>query len=447
MSELSDTLCWLLEKTKSLGADAADGLCMQSTEFTMSQRMGKPEDIGRSESAVLGLRAFCGKQQAIVSSTDLSRNALAELAEHAVSMARVTPADPDSGLAEREQLADNSIELDLADAYEPDSTWLANQCKKAEEAALGTQGITNSEGAEASYSNLHIHLGINGHGVQFVKSYRGSMFSTSVSVLAGKDTSMERDYEFSSKRHHAELTAPEIIGKQAAERALARLNPRKVATCSVPVVFDPRVSRGLVSIFTSAISGNAITRGASFLKDAMGQQVFNQNISIIDDPHILRGIASKPFDAEGVKNAKRMLLEDGVLKSWILDIRTANKLGLKSTGNASRSPASPPSPSATNTYMQNGKISVKDLLGDIKNGFYVTETFGMGVNIITGDYSQGASGFWIENGEIAYPVSEITIAGKLQDMFKTAMPANDLTLRYATNAPTVRIDAMTIAGV
>ncbi|MFO0389174.1 MAG: TldD/PmbA family protein [Alphaproteobacteria bacterium] len=447
MSESLDKLNWLLERTRAYGADAADGLYLHSIESSASQRLGKPEDIVRSESSVIGLRAMCGKQQAIVSSTDLSRTALEELAERAVSMARVTPEDKDNGFCNPESLATHIPDLDVFDSYEPDATWLAGQCKAAEEAALAVEGITNSEGAEAGHSQTQIDLAINSSDIQFARSYRSSMFSVSVSVLAGKDTSMERDYEFSSKRHHADLMPSEYIGKQAAKLALARLNPRKVTTCNAPVVLDPRVSKSLISMFTSAISGNAITRGASFLKDAMGKQIFNNGITIVDDPHILRGLNSKPFDAEGVRNGKNILLEHGVLKSWILDIRTANKLGLNTTGNASRSPASPPSPATTNTYMQNGRVSPKELLKDIKSGFYVTETFGMGVNIITGDYSQGASGFWIENGEIAYPVSEITIAGKLQDMFLSATPANDLTLRYATNAPTVRIDAMTIAGI
>ncbi len=447
MNESLDRLSWLLKETRAHGADAADGLYLHSVESSTSVRLGKPEDITRSESAVIGLRAFCGKQQAIVSSTDTSVPALKELAERVVSMARVTPADNDAGLSSQSLLATDIPALDLEDTYEPDNAWLREQCKNAEESALAVKGITNSEGAEASHSRTRIDLAIDSDDVRFAESYQSSMFSVSVSVLAGKDTSMERDYDFSTKRHHKDLTEAGDIGKQAAKLALARLNPRKVSTCSVPVIFDPRVSRSLVGIFAGAISGSAITRGASFLKDAMGKPVFNDSITIIDDPHIACGLASKPFDAEGVKNGTRVLLENGVLKSWILDTRTANKLGLKTTGNASRSPSSSPSPAATNTYMANGKHTPQALISDIKNGFYVTETFGMGVNIITGDYSQGASGFWIENGEIAYPVSEITIAGKLQDMFIMATPANDLTMRYATNAPTVRIDAMTIAGV
>lgn len=257
---------------------------------------------------------------------------------------------------------------------------------------------------------------------------------------------MERDYDYSSTRWRSDLASAESIGKNAASRALSRLNPRRVPTCDVPVVFDPRVSRSLLSAFAGAINGANIARGTSFLKADMGKALFAPNINIIDDAHIPRGLASRPFDAEGVSGGKRALVENGVLTSWLLDVRTANRLGLATTGHASRGVGSGPSPSSTNLYMQAGNDSPNALLAGIKSGFYVTETFGMGVNLITGDYSQGASGFWIENGEVTYPVSEVTIAGHLREMFTRAIPADDLTFRYATNAPTLRIDTMTVAG-
>ncbi len=282
--------------------------------------------------------------------------------------------------------------------------------------------------------------------MRFLHSYQASHFSVSVSVLAGEGTTMERDYDFTSARHRRNLTNAAEIGKNAAHLALARINPRKATTCRVPVVFAPRISRGLLSILASAISGSAVARGSSFLKDAMGKMVFPETVFIIDDPHIRSGLGSKPFDAEGVKNFKRILVDKGRLNSWLLDMRTASKLGLTTTGHAIRGIASPPSPSATNLYMAPGTLTVNQLIGEIVSGLYVTDTFGMGINTITGDYSQGAAGFWIENGVITYPVSEITIAGHLRDMFAQITPANDLTLRYSTNAPTVRIDAMTVAG-
>ncbi len=447
MTENLDIVCRLLDEARKLGADAADGMLFESVDCSASRRMRKPEGLERSESRAVGLRAFCGAGQAIVSSTDLGKDALTQLAERAVAMARVAPPDPDSTLAAKALHPEHIPNLDLEDKEEPGPHWLAEQCTLAEDAALSVKGITNSEGAEAHYSRNHVCLAASGKNTQFARQYATSQFSISASVLAGTGTGMERDYEFSATRYCSDLMAAGDIGISAANRALARLNPRKVKSCSVPVVFDPRVSKGLLGVLAGAISGSSIARGASFLKDSMGTAVFAKHVSIIDDPHIRRGLASKPFDAEGVKNQKRLIVENGVLSTWFLDIRTANRLKLTSTGHATRGIASAPSPSSTNLYMQKGTLSPKELMGDIQSGLYLTETFGMGVNMVTGDYSQGASGFWIEKGEIAYPVSEITIAGKLADMFKNATPANDLEFRYAINAPTIRVDAMTIAGV
>ncbi len=257
---------------------------------------------------------------------------------------------------------------------------------------------------------------------------------------------MERDYEFSSRRHAADLESAAEIGRRAGEKAVRRLGPRKVKSQSVPIVYDPRVSGGLVGHFASAISGSAIARGTSFLKKEMGKPVFAKGISIVDDPHMKRGLRSKPFDGEGVMNRRFHLIEDGVLTTWLLDTATARQLGLETTGHASRGTGGPPSPSTTNLYMEAGCLSVKELIADIRQGLYVTEMIGMGINGVTGDYSRGASGFWIENGEIAYPVSEITVAGNLKDMFLNMTPADDLEFRYGTNAPTIRVEGMTVAG-
>jgi PmbA protein len=257
---------------------------------------------------------------------------------------------------------------------------------------------------------------------------------------------MERDYAYSSTRHRADLESPETIGRRAATRAVERLNPRKVSTQTVPIIFDPRVSASLVGHFAGAISGTSIARGVSFLKDHLGKSIFPSEISIIDDPHRGRGLRSKPFDGEGVKNSRQSLIQEGVLQTWILDSASARQLGLDTTGHAARGTGGPPGPSATNLYMEAGKQSPQELMADIKNGFYVTELIGQGVNGVTGDYSRGAAGFWIENGEIAFPVSEITIAGNLKDMYQNLIPANDLEFRYGTNAPTLRVEGMTIAG-
>jgi len=447
MSESLNTISWLLEHTKSLGADAADAVIFETTDVSCSQRLGKPEGMERSENKALGLRAFIGSQQAIVSTTDILKGSLSELAQRVISMARAAPADTDSTLAPEEQLTREFKELDLYDKTEPDMDWLSEQCKIAEDTARSTAGITNSEGADAYYGLSRISLAVhNGQSLSFAQSYQSSHFSLSVSVLAGTGTGMERDYEFSSARHRRDLASAESIGAEAAKRALRRLNPRKAATGKVPVIFDTRISRSLVGVLSGAISGSSVARGSTFLKDSLGQQIFHESITITDDPHRKAGLGSKPFDAEGVQNGKRNFIEKGILTSWMMDVRSANKLGLTSTGHASRGVASPPSPSPTNLYMQNGTHTLAELIADIKNGFYVTETFGMGINTITGDYSQGAAGYWIENGELAYPVSEITIAGHLKDMFKDITPANDLSFRYATNAPSLRLESMTVAG-
>ena len=447
MSHCIDTLSKLLSKVRACGADSADAVMFETVDVSTSTRLRSPEAIERSENKAVGLRVFVGNQQAIVSSNDCHPATLAELAERAVAMARVAPPDADSTLAPSSLYATSVPDLDLFDGNEPSGDWLTEQCMAAEDAALSVPGITNSEGADASYGQGTTCLAIaDSKGIQFAQSYRSSHFSLSVSVVAGTGTGMERDYDYSSTRFRSDLADPALLGKEAARRALRRINPRKAATCQVPVVFDPRISRGLLSVLAGAISGSSVARGSSFLKNALGTKIFNEQVQIIDDPHRLRGLASRPFDGEGVANKKRTLVENGVLTSWLLDMRSANKLKLQTTGHAARGIASPPSPSATNLYMENGSITPQAMIADIKSGLYVTDTFGMGINTVTGDYSQGAAGIWIENGELAYPVSEITIAGHLSAMFAAATPADDLVFRYASNAPTLRIDGMTIAG-
>lgn len=434
----------LLTSASKAGATAADAVLFDTTDISYSQRMGKPEGLERSESKGIGLRVFVGQCQAFVSSTDTSPNTLHALAERAVTMAKASPADPFSALAPQERLATHCPELDLCDpAGEPSAEWVKEQCRILEDTALSTQGITNSEGADAHFSSSNIALATS-HG--FARQYAATSNSLSISVLAGSGTEMERDYAFSSARYTSDLGAPAAIGTDAAKRALARINPRKIDTKKIPILFDPRVSKSLVGALAGAISGSAISRGTSFLKDALGSAVFSSSVSIIDDPHIKRGLASRPFDAEGVANHKTMLVDNGILTTWLLDVRSANKLGLNTTGHAARGLSSPPSPSSSNLYMQAGTLTPDELMADITEGLYVTDTFGMGVNMITGDYSQGASGFWISGGEIAYPVSEITIAGHLKDMFREMTAANDLEFKYGTNAPTLRIEGMTVAG-
>ncbi len=446
MSSNLDSLCRLLKQARTLGADAADAVLFETVDLSVSERLGRAEGIERSESKGIGLRVFSGKKQASVSTTDTGEAALAELAARAVAMAKVSLPDPDSALAPPALHPKTIPDLDLFDAEEPSAQWLREQCKTCEDAARSVPGITNSEGADAHYSSSRVSLAIAGDGIDFAQSYPTSHFSLSVSVVAGEGTGMERDYDFTSSHFRSDMAAPEVVGKEAAARALKRLNPRKVSSCNVPVIFDPRVSRSLLSTLAGAISGTSIARGSSFLKDSMGKTIFPENVTITDHPHIKRGLGSRPFDAEGVANRKMNLIENGVLRTWLLDVRTAHKLGLAPTGHATRGMGSPPSPSSSNLYMENGNVSPAELIAGIKNGFYLTETFGMGINTVTGDYSQGAAGFWIENGELAYPVSEITIAGRLSEMFASVIPANDLEFRYATNAPTLLIERMTVAG-
>jgi PmbA protein len=434
----------LITLAKKSGADAADAGIFESSSVSVNVRLGKTETVERSESKGFGLRVMVGKKQAIVSSTDTNRAALPPLVERAIAMANASPEDPFIGLAGKELLATTLPELDLYDPAEPDATWLIDTACRAEAAALAVGGISNSEGADSSYSSQVMALATSNG---FAQSYRTSHAGISACVLAGSGTGMERDYDFSATRFVSDLTSPEIIGRTAAERALSRLHPRKVASTIVPAVFDKRVSKSLLGILASAINGATIARGTSFLKNQLHQQVFGDHITIIDDPYRLRGLGSRPFDGEGVAGSKRALIDKGVLTSWILDVRSANQLGMVSTGSASRGLSSPPSPSCSNLYMDNGSLTVPELIQDIKSGFYITDLFGMGVNIITGDYSQGASGFWIENGQITYPVSEVTIAGTLPDMFRHLTPASDLEFRYGVNAPTVRLEKMTIAGV
>jgi len=358
-------------------------------------------------------------------------------------MARLAPEDRFACLAPSDLLARSFPQLDIEDADEPSAEVLVERARAVEGAALAVPGITNSEGGSASFGRSAIAL-VTSEG--FFGRYGATSHGLGVAVLAGEGTAMERDYEAASARRDADLESAEGVGRRAGERTVARLNPRKVKSQGVPVVYEPRVSSGLLGHFAGAISGASVARGVTFLKDRMGEQVFASGISIIDDPHRPRGLRSKPFDGEGVRNRRTALIENGMLKTWLLDCASAKQLGLTTTGHAARGTGGPPSPSATNLYMESGSRSRGELLADICDGLYVTELIGMGVNGVTGDYSRGAAGFWIENGAIAYPVSGVTIAGNLKDMFLNVTPASDLEFRYGINAPTLRVEGMTVAG-
>lgn len=434
----------LLDAAKKAGADAADAVVYNAASLSVSCRMGELEKLERSESNDLGLRVLIGKQQAMVSSTDFDPSTLDEVVERCVAMAKAAPEDPYCGLADPDQIVTDAPVIDICDDTEPPNDAMIDAAKTAEDAARAVAGVTNTEGAETGWSRAEIAIAAtNG----LARSYATSSHSLAASVLAGEGTDMERDYDYTSAVYYSDLENPADIGRSAGERAVKRLNAKKVKTQQVPVVYDPRVSGGLVRHYAGGINGSSITRGTSFLKDSMGEKIFSDGVNIIDDPHRPRGFRSKPFDAEGLANQRRALADNGVLTTWVLDLSSARQLGLESTGNASRGTSGPPSPSATNLYMEAGSQSPAELMADIENGFYITELIGMGINMITGDYSRGATGFWIENGEITYPVSEMTIAGNLKDMFANLTPANDLKFRYGTDAPTIRVDGLTVAGV
>tara|TARA_B100000676_G_scaffold310612_1_gene377713 strand:- start:3893 stop:5236 length:1344 start_codon:yes stop_codon:yes gene_type:complete len=439
LSLLSD----LIDSALKQGADAADAVVFDASSVSVSCRLGELEKLERSESNDLGLRVFVGKQQAIVSSTDFEPDTLQDVVERAVAMAKAVPEDPYCGLAETEQLVTDPPTLEICDTEEPSNDVLIDAARKAEDAARAVNGVTNTEGAETGWSNARIAIATSNG---FARTYATSSHSLAASVLAGEGTDMERDYDYTSSVYYADLADPIEVGRSAGERAVKRLNARKVETQQVPVIYDPRVSGGIIRHFASGINGSSISRGTSFLKESMGQNVFSDGINIIDDPHRNRGLRSKPFDAEGLPNAKKYLAEDGILKTWVMDLASSRQLGLSSTGNAARGTASPPSPAVTNLYMEAGDKSPAELMSDISSGFYITELIGMGINMVTGDYSRGATGFWIENGEITYPVTEMTVAGNLKDMFINLTPADDLEFRFGTDAPTIRIDGMTVAG-
>ena len=442
-NNILNTLSDLLIRAKAKGADACDVIHIDSTSIAVAQRLGKPEKLERSESVDIGLRVVLGKSQAIVSSSDISPEALEELSGRAVAMARSVPKDPYCGLADPEQLVTKILDLESCDPTEPTVETLVDWANRAENAAREVKGVTNSEGAEANWGQATISIAASNG---FSKSYSRSHYSLSTSVVAGDGLAMERDYDYASTVHAEDLRSPEEIGRVAGEKAVARLGPRKVATAQVPVIYDPRVAGGIVRHLAGAINGAAVARGTTFLKNKLGEQIFSPSITIVDDALRRRGLRSKPFDGEGVATRRHAIVEKGVLKTWILDLCSARQLKMETTGHASRGTSSPPSPGTTNLYLEPGAVDPKALMADIKSGFYITELIGFGVNGVTGDYSRGAGGFWIEDGQLAFPVSEVTVAGNLADMFRNLTAADDLEFRYGTDAPSLRIDGMTVAG-
>ncbi|WP_010160437.1 TldD/PmbA family protein [Sphingomonas sp. PAMC 26617] len=445
--QAQDRAAAIVTRATAAGADAADAVYAADMSLDISVRLGALEDVGRSESADLGLRVFVGKRSASVSTSDLSDDSIGALVERAVAMAREAPEDAWAGLAPKERLMHGAPPLlDLDDGGEASPESLREVALAAEDAARAVAGVTNSEGGSASASRSIWALATS-HG--FAAAYATSAYGLSASVLAGATEGggeMVRDYAFSSARHRRALEAPEVIGTKAGERAVARVNPGRLASGPMSVVYDPRVGSSLLGHLMGAISGSAITRKTSFLLDALGTQVFSDGVTVLDDPHRPHGLRSRPFDGEGLPVSPTAIIEHGMLEAWLLDSASARQLGLEPTGHAARGVAGAPGVSPSNVHMVAGKVPVSTLIEDIANGVFVTELIGMGVNGVTGDYSRGAAGFRIVDGQIAGPVAEFTIAGNLRDMYRNLTPANDLEFRYGTNVPTLRVEGMTIAS-
>ena len=442
MTDNLNLLSDLVARARTAGADAADAVLISGTSLSVQRRLGKIEHVERAEGRDLGLRVFLGQQVAIVSATTVDPSGFSDLVDRALAMARVVPSDPFAGLADTARVPDADT-LEMEDPLEPATAILIERTRLAEDAALAVPGVNNSEGAEAGFSRTEIVL-VTSAG--FAGRRVGTSHSVSATALAGSGTGMQRDYDYHSTVHLADLDDPEVIGRSAGERAVKRLNPTRPKTAKLPIVFDPRVAGGLLGNLAGAINGASIARGTSFLRDKLGQRVFAPGITVMDDPRRRRGPRSRVFDAEGTPTAQRTLIEDGVLTTWLLDARSARQLGLTSTGHAVRGTSGPPSPAPSNLFMAAGALTPEALMADITLGLYITEMIGMGVNGVTGDYSRGAAGFMIRDGRLAEPVAEVTVASNLIEMFLNLTPASDLRFRRGTDCPTVRIEGMTMAG-
>ena len=434
----------LVTAARRAGADAADAIYACNASTTVAVRLGALEDVERSEGEEIGLRVFVGQRSASIAASDMNPATLSTLVDRCIAMAREAPEDPYAGLAPEDRLLRGGLpELDIADASDPEPALLRSRAFEAEEAARAVSGVTNSEGGGASNGRSQVALATS-HG--FAGAYAGTSHSTWASVLAGTGADMQRDHASHSARHLEDLDGSVAIGTRAGERAVARLNPAKLESGVLPILFDPRIGSGLLGHLIGGMVGPAIARRSSFLLESLGEALFDSAITIIDDPLRPRGLRSRPFDGEGLPVGRRALIDKGVLTGWLMDSASARQLGLEPTGHASRGGSGAPGAGVTNVHMEAGNASPAELMADIKRGIYVTELIGMGVNGVTGDYSRGAAGFLIEDGEITRPVSEITIASNLKDMFRALVPANDLVFRYGMNVPTIRIDGMTVAG-
>ena len=442
-----DIMNLLIDTAVANGATSADCVLSRSRGVSITIRLGKDENIQRYEDFDTGLRVFVGNKISSVSTNENSEEALREVAKRAVEMAKIAPEDEYSFIASKELLQNFPIQegifIDSYDSVEPSVDLIRNRASEVEDIALSVKGITNSDGADSSWGEGETLL-MTSNG--FFGSSKKSNHSVSVVVITEKNGKMERDYDYSSKVYGEDLKDGEKIGREAAEKTLARIGAKKPVTGQYPVIFDPRVSRSIASHFASALNGSSIARKTSFLKDSLSHKIANESVTLIDDPFLKRGLGSRLFDAEGLGTSKNVLIKDGVLENWLLDLSSARQLNILPTANAKRGISGPPAPGTTNLILLPGEASPESIISSISNGFYVTDMIGSSVSMVTGDYSRGASGFWIKNGELSTPIAEATIAGNLKDMFETLKPANDLDFSHSINCPTLLIENMTIAG-
>ena len=436
----------LIDAAKRAGADDADAIAVSGTSLSIDVRAGSLEQAERSEGTEIGLRVLIGKRQACVSASNTRPETLAEMAERAVTMARLAPEAPSIGLADPAQWASDrdASPLDMADPNpEPNPSELEEVARRAESAALAVQGISQVQSAAAGYGRRQVHLAASNG---FSGGYARTDHGVSCVAITGEGTQMERDYFGDGRNHRVDLISPEEIGRIAAERTIARSGARKPKTGAYPVLFDERISSSMIGHLLAAINGASVMRGSSWLRDAMGEQVLPKGLHLIEDPRRPRVSGSKPFDAEGLQTELRLLVEDGVLQSWTLDLATGRKLGMASTANAARGTSSPPSPASGNMELTQGNASREELIGEMGTGLLITSMIGSSINPTTGDYSRGASGFWVENGEIAYAVNECTVAGNLREMLLSMTPANDARSHLSRVVPSLLIEGMTLAG-
>ncbi|WP_394178856.1 TldD/PmbA family protein [Yoonia maritima] len=443
---LSDLTQQLLDAARRAGADSADAIAVDGTSISIDVRAGALEHAERSEGVDIGLRVLVGQRQACVSSSDTKPDTLIQVAERAVAMAKEAPEDPYAGLADPSQLATN-LDTDILELFdpseEPDPAALQDAAARAEAAALRNPGISQVQSASSGYSRRHIHMSAtNGFSAGYARTDRG----LSCVAISGTGAEMERDYDYDNRVFQADLRDADEIGTIAAARAVERTGARKPKTGAYPVLFDERIANGLIGHLLQATNGLMIARGSSWLRDALGQQVLPKGLSIVENPHRARVPGSKLFDAEGLQTSQRAIVDHGVLTGWTLDLATARKLGLESTANAARGTGAPPNPSLTNVALTQGDQTHDELIKQMGTGLLVTSMIGSTINPNTGDYSRGASGFWVENGEITYPVNECTVAGNLRDMLMSIIPANDARTHLSRVVPSLLVEGLTLAG-